>query len=192
MPCIYEHTNWLHFKLDHNTIATQLAAVRHLQGRVLGRMEGLAFIVRSQASLESMTEEVLKSSEIEGEHLDRHQVRSSIARKLGVDIGALAPVDCNVEGVVEMAMDAIQHYNERLTKKRLFGWHAALFPTGYSGVEKITVGNWRMDDAGPMQVVSGPAGRERLHYQAPTADTVAREMTAFLKWFNASLTMILW
>jgi Fic family protein len=188
-PYIHERPDWPDFTLDQESIAPQLAAARHQQGRLLGRMEGLGFTLRSQASLENLTEEVLKSSEIEGEHLDRHQVRSSIARKLGVDIGALAPVDRNVEGVVEMMMDATQHFEEMLTKKRLFGWHAALFPTGYSGVHKITVGDWRMDEDGPMQVVSGPVGRERVHYLAPAADKVSTEMIAFLKWFNESSNM---
>jgi Fic family protein len=152
-------------------------------------MEGLGFTLRTQASLENLTEDVLTSSEIEGEHLDRHQVRSSIARKLGVDIGALAPIDRDVEGIVAMMMDATQHFDEPLTKQRLFGWHAALFPTGHSGMLKITAGDWRKDEAGPMQVVSGPTGRERVHYQAPAAGVVSREMAVFLTWFNAASTM---
>jgi Fic family protein len=149
-------------------------------------MDGLGFPLRSRASLESLSEEILKSSEIEGEHLDKAQVRSSIARRLGVDIGALTPADRNVEGVVEMMLDATEHFDKPLTKRRLFGWHAALFPTGYSGMLKITVGAWREDEAGPMQVVSGPLGRQRVHYEAPAATRVAEEMTAFLRWFNAN------
>lgn len=152
-------------------------------------MEGLGFRLRTQASLESLTEEVLKSSEIEGEQLDREQVRSSIARRLGVDIGALTPADRNVEGVVEMMLDATEHYDQPLTKKRLFGWHASLFPTGHSGMLKISVGAWRKDEHGPMQVMSGPAGRERVHYEAPAASRVPYEMTAFLRWFNADSDM---
>ena len=147
-PYIYESRDWPDFRLNQEAVAPQLAGVRHLQGRLLGGMEGLGFQLRSQASLESLSVEVLKSSEIEGEHLDRDQVRSSIARRLGVEIGALTPADRNVEGVVEMMMDATERYDEALTKKRLFGWHAALFPTGYSGLLKITVGNWRKDKAG--------------------------------------------
>lgn len=147
-------------------------------------MEGLGFSLRAEATLRSLTEEILKSNEIEGELLDRDQVRSSIARRLGVDIGALTPADRNVEGVVEMMLDATQKYDEPLTKARLFGWHAALFPTGHSGISKITVGDWRADAAGPMQVVSGPIGREKVHYEAPTAARVDAEMRAFLRWFD--------
>lgn len=150
-------------------------------------MENLGFALRAEASLQSLTEEILKSNEIEGEKLDRHQVRSSIARRLGMDIGALAPADRNVDGVVEMMLDATQKYDEQLTKKRLLGWHAALFPTGYSGMIKIAVGAWRKDDAGPMQVVSGPIGREKVHYEAPAAPRLENEMRAFLRWFNGPL-----
>jgi Fic family protein len=148
-------------------------------------MEGLRFQLRAEAVLASLTEEVLKSSEIEGEVLDRDQVRSSIARRLGLDIGALEPIDRNVEGVVEMMLDATQKFGEPLTEDRLFGWHAALFPTGRSGMSRITVGGWRSGEAGPMQVVSGPIGRERVHFQAPDASRLKTEMKAFLKWFNA-------
>jgi Fic family protein len=181
---IHERQDWPTFRLNQEAIASQLAAVRHRQGRLLGRMEGLGFALRTEASIENLTEEVLKSSEIEGEQLDRDQVRSSIARRLGVDIGALTPADRSVEGVVEMVLDATEHYYQPLTKKRLFGWHALLFPTGHSGMLKITVGAWRKDQRGPMQVVSGPAGRERVHYEAPSASRVPQEMTAFLRWFN--------
>ncbi len=149
-------------------------------------MERLGFPLRAEATLRSLTEEILKSNEIEGEHLNKEQVRSSVARRLGIDIGALAPTDRNVEGVVEMMLDATQKYNEPLTKTRLFRWHAALFPTGYSGINKISVGAWRKDLGGPMQVVSGPYGRERVHYEAPAAPRVNEEMVAFLRWFNAS------
>jgi Fic family protein len=188
-PYIHEIDEWPAFRFNRETTATQLAAVRHVQGRLLGRMEGLGFALRSQASLESLTEEVLKSSDIEGEQLDRDQVRSSIARRLGVDIGALTPADRSVEGVVEMMLDATQHYDRPLTKKRLFGWHAALFPAGYSGLLKISVGAWRNDQHGPMRVVSGAAGRERVHFEAPAAGRIAQEMTAFLRWFNAPSDM---
>jgi Fic family protein len=176
--------DWPRFRWSHDALASKLAAVRHRQGRLIGRMEGLGFQLRAEAVLQSLTEETLKSNEIEGEMLDRDQVRSSIARRLGIDIGALAPADRNVEGVVEMILDATQNYTAPLTKARLFGWHAALFPTGRIGMTKIRVGAWRDDASGPMQVVSGPVGRERVHYEAPAAGSVDREMRAFLAWFN--------
>jgi Fic family protein len=147
-------------------------------------MEGLGFQLRAEAVLDSLTEEVLKSSEIEGEMLDRDQVRSSIARRLGLDIGGLTSADRNVEGVVEMMLDATQGYDQPLTARRLFDWHAALFPTGRSGMSKIRVGAWRDDAKGPMQVVSGPIGKERVHYEAPAADRVRDEMKKFLEWFE--------
>jgi Fic family protein len=158
--------------------------VRHRQGRLIGRMEVLGFPLRNEAVLQTLTEEVMKSSEIEGEMLDREQVRSSIARRLGMDIGGLTAADRNVEGVVEMMLDATQHYAEPLTEERLFAWHAALFPTARSGMTKITVGAWRTDKSGPMQVISGPMGRELVHYEAPAAGQLNREMKNFLKWFN--------
>ncbi|ESQ87268.1 cell division protein Fic [Asticcacaulis benevestitus DSM 16100 = ATCC BAA-896] len=148
-------------------------------------MEALGFALREEAVLNTLTEDVLKSSEIEGEVLDKDQVRSSIARRLGMDIGALAPVDRNVEGVVEMMLDATQHYDRPLNVERLYGWHAALFPTGRSGITKIVVGAWRDGAAGPMQVVSGPIGRERIHFEAPEAERLDAEMNAFLQWFEA-------
>jgi Fic family protein len=183
---IHELKDWPHFRWDHSQLAQKLAAVRNRQGRLTGRMEELSFKLRSEANLEALTEEVTRSSEIEGEILNRDQVRSSIARRLGVDIGALAPSERNVDGVVEMMLDATQNYNTALTSKRLFGWHAALFPTGHSGMNKITVGAWRPDETGPMQVVSGPIGRERVHYEAPKAAKLSDEMTAFVDWFNVS------
>ena len=183
---VHERPDWPHFRLDQERLAGRLAAVRHLQGRLLGRMEGLGFSLRAEAALQNLTEEILKSSEIEGEKLDRDQVRSSIARRLGVDIGALTSADRNVEGVVEMMLDATEKYNEPLTKTRLSGWHAALFPTGHSGMSRITVGAWRKDAVGPMQVVSGPIGREKVHYEAPPAARVDGEMRAFLRWFHGA------
>ena len=161
-----------------------LAAVRHRQGRLVGRMESLGFALREEAVLQTLTQDVVTSSAIEGEVLDREQVRSSIARRLGMDVGALAPADRNVEGVVEMMLDATQHFNDPLTQERLFGWHAALFPTGRSGMTRIRAGAWRDDGTGPMQVVSGPIGRERVHFQAPAAERLEDEMEAFLGWFN--------
>jgi Fic family protein len=183
---IHHRKDWPHFRLNQEILARRLAAVRHLQGRLIGRMEGLGLALRAEATLRSLTEEVLKSNEIEGDKLDREQVRSSIARRLGMDIGALAPADRNVEGVVEMMLDATQRYDEPLTKARLFGWQASLFPSGYSGMNKITVGAWRKDKNGPMQVVSGPLGRERVHYEAPSATRIDAEMRAFLRWFNGA------
>ena len=184
MTYIHELPTWPEFRWDYKVLAKPLAAVRHRQGRLIGRMEGLGFPLRSEAILQTLTEDVLKSSEIEGEFLDREQVRSSIARRLGIDIGGLMPADRKVEGVVEMMLDATQNYQEPLTDERLFGWHASLFPTGRSGMHRITVGVWRHEKSGPMQVISGPVGRERIHYEAPGAGRVAEDMKAFLCWFN--------
>jgi Fic family protein len=181
---IHERTAWPNFTWDQKRLAAPLAALRHRQGRLIGRMEGLGFSLRAEAVLQTLTLEVLKSSEIEGEILDRDQVRSSIARRLGMDIGGLTPADRNVEGMVEMMLDATQNYTTALTEKRLFAWHASLFPTGYSGMRKIAVGRWRNDSGGPMQVVSGTLGHERVHFEAPAAKQLRKEMSAFLKWFN--------
>ena len=181
---IHERKDWPHFQWEQEALANQLAGVRHRQGRLCGRMEALGFRLREEAVLSTLTQDVLKSSEIEGEILDIDQVRSSIARRLGLDIGALTPADRHVEGVVEMMLDATQKYREPLTEERLFGWHAALFPTGRSGMHKIRVGNWRDDRTGPMQVVSGPIGKEKVHYQAPAAGRLPQEMTRFLDWYN--------
>jgi len=181
---IHERAGWPGFRWDHARISASLVDVRHRQGRLIGRMEGLGFQLRAEAVLDSLTEEVLKSSEIEGEMLDRDQVRSSIARRLGLDIGGLTSADRNVEGVVEMMLDATQGYDRPLTARRLFDWHAALFPTGRSGMSKMRVGAWRDDAKGPMQVVSGPIGKERVHYEAPAADRVRDEMKKFLEWFE--------
>jgi Fic family protein len=184
MKYIHELADWPDFRQDQEKLAAPLAAVRHRQGRLLGRMETLGFPLKAEATLQTLTLDILKSSEIEGEILNHDQVRSSIARRLGMDIGALVPVDRNVEGVVEMMLDATQNYSSPLTKDRLFGWHASLFPTGYSGMSKIAVGQWRDDSKGPMQVISGPMGQERVHFEAPAADRIESEMTAFLRWFN--------
>ena len=186
---IHERQDWPNFRWAEQRLLQPLAAVRHRQGRLIGHMQGFGFSLRTEAVLQTLTEDVLKSSEIEGEMLDRQQVRSSLARRLGIDVGALQPVDRNVEGVVEMTLDATQNYGNPLTVERLFGWHAALFPTGRSGMHKIRVGAWRNDKSGPMQVVSGPVGRERVHYQAPGARKVAREMKAFLKWINSDVAV---
>ena len=149
---IHELPEWPKFHWSDKTLAEQTAAVRHRQGRLIGRMQALGFPLREEAVLNTLTEDVLKSSEIEGEILDKDQVRSSIARRLGIEAGALSPSDRNVDGVVEMMLDATQKYDAPLTAERLFGWHAALFPTGRSGMQKISVGAWRDDKSGPMQV----------------------------------------
>lgn len=182
---IHELPDWPNFRWDNKHLADRLAAVRHRQGRLVGRMESLGLKLQKEATLQSLTEEVVKSSEIEGEILDRDQVRSSLARRLGVNIGGLTPADRNVEGIVEMMLDATEKYAEPLTAERLFGWHAALSPTGRSGMHKITVGNWRSPEAGPMQVVSGPEGHQRVHFEAPPAVRLDREMKVFIDWFNA-------
>lgn len=184
MNYIYSRKNWPKLTWSQERLAGQLAGVRHRQGRLIGRMEGLGFSLRSEAVLQTLTEEILKSSEIEGEKLDKDQVRSSIARRLGLDIGGLIAADRHVEGVVEMMLDATGHFADPLTEERLFAWHAALFPTGRSGMTKIAVGRWRDEKSDPMRVVSGPLGREKVHYQAPEAKRVPGEMGAFLKWFN--------
>ncbi|MEW6775906.1 MAG: Fic family protein [Bdellovibrionota bacterium] len=181
---IYELTNWPNLAWEKETLAVPLAAVRHQQGRFIGRMEALGFKLRAEAVLQTLTQDVIKSSEIEGENLNQKQVRSSIARHLGLDVGALAPADRHVDGVVEMMLDATQNFETPLSEERLWGWHSALFPSGRSGMRRIRVGAWREDKSGPMQVVSGPLGRERVHYEAPPAHKLEREMTSFLGWFN--------
>lgn len=181
---IHEHENWPRFTWDHKKLAPLVSAVRHHQGRLLGRMQGLGFALREEAVLQTLTLDVLESSGIEGEVLDREQVRSSLARRLGMNVGALSPADRDVEGVVEMMLDATQRYAEPLTEERLFGWKSALFPTGRSGLTRLRVGAWRDDANGPMQVVSGPIGRERVHFEAPAAPRLEAEMSAFLAWFE--------
>ncbi|MBG0792459.1 Fic family protein [Methylocystis sp. H62] len=189
MTYVHETKDWPAFRWSQERLADRLASVRHRQGRLIGRMEGLGFQLRAEAVLQTLTEEVLKSSEIEGELLDKEQVRSSIARRLGMDIAGLVPADRHVEGVVEMMLDATQNYTAPVTKERLFAWHAALFPTGRSGMRKIVVGAWRTKASGPMQVVSGPTGREHVHFEAPDAVRVEEEMRAFLGWFEADLSI---
>lgn len=181
---IHEHQNWPDFTWDAEVLASKLADIRHRQGRLLGRMEGLGFELKREASLSTLTNDVVKSSAIEGENLNPEEVRSSIARRLGMDIAGLIPASRDVEGIVEMMLDATQQFSKPLTKDRLFDWHAALFPTGRSGMHKITVGGWRTIDAGPMQVVSGPMGKEKVHFEAPSADRLEKEMQAFLAWFG--------
>lgn len=182
---IYDRPDWPKFRWNHELLNVRLATVRYKQGRLIGRMEELGFSLRNQANLQTLTLDVLKSSEIEGQILDKNQVRSSIARRLGIDIGALTPAGRDIEGVVEMILDATQNYAMPLTRERLSGWHASLFPTGYSGLRKIKVAAWRDDANGPMQVVSGPIGREHVHFEAPPADRLDGEMAAYLDWFNS-------
>jgi Fic family protein len=182
---IYQLQDWPRFTWNREQLAELLAAVRHWQGRLIGHMEALGFSLRQEAILQTLTADVLKSSEIEGERLDAEQVRSSIARRLGMDIGVLKPADRHVEGIVEMMLDATRHYEQPLTADRLFSWHVSLFPTGHSGMTKIRVGAWRDDSAGPMEVVSGPVGKERVHFQAPSAPRLDAAMNLFLEWFNA-------
>ena len=181
---IHQLKGWPRFHWSTDKLAEPLASVRHQQGRLMGHMEALGFNLQQEAVLETLTADVVKSSEIEGEKLDAGQVRSSIARRLGMDIGALKRADRNVEGVVEMMVDATRHYNQPLTAKRLFGWHASLFPTGRSGMTRIRAGAWRDDSRGPMQVVSGAMGKERVHFEAPKADRLPGEMAKFLAWFK--------
>ena len=181
---IHQLPDWPRFNWNQDRLAQPLAGVRYRQGRMIGHMEALGFEFRQEAVLHTLSEDVLKSTEIEGEKLDAAQVRSSIARRLGIDIGALKPADRAVEGVVEMMLDATGNYDQPLTAERLFGWHASLFPTGRSGLTRIAAGAWRNDRNGPMQVVSGPIGKERVHFEAPAAARLRREMRAFLDWFN--------
>ena len=181
---IHEHENWPDFTWDAKALVSKLADIRHQQGRLLGRMEGLGFDQQREASLDMLTSDVVKSSAIEGETLNPVEVRSSIARRLGLDIAGLIPTSRHIEGIVEMMLDATQKFSRPLTKDRLFGWHAALFPTGRSGMHKITVGGWRTAETGAMQVVSGHAGREKVHFEAPGAERLEKEMKTFLAWFE--------
>jgi Fic family protein len=183
---IYNKKGWPSFTWEEEKLAKKLAEVRHLQGRLLGRMESLGFSLQTEATLQTITLDVLKSSEIEGEIFDFDQVRSSVARRLGVEIGGLIPSDRNIEGIVEMMLDATQNYQKPLTKKRLFEWNATMFPTGHSGIYEIVVGAWRdnaKDD--PMQIVSGPLGRKKVHFQAPDSGVLDKEIKKFLDWFNS-------
>ena len=180
---IHELKDWPKFRWSAEKLAGLLASVRHRQGRLIGHMDALGFNLQQEAVLQTLTADVIKSSEIEGEKLNAEQVRSSIARRLGMDIGTLKPADRNVEGFVEMMLDATRHYNQPLTSKRLFAWHASLFPTGHSGMTRIKAGAWR-GSTGPIQVVSGPMGKEHVHFEAPKADRLPGEMRSFLDWFE--------
>lgn len=181
---IYQNKDWPNFYWDNERLLFTLGKVRNLQGKITGKLETLGFELRAEANLETLTADVLKSTEIEGEILDEEQVRSSIARRLGLEIPGLIASDRNVDGVVEMMLDATQNYKNDLTADRLFGWQASLFPSGRSGMYKIVTGQWRNDANGPMQVVSGAIGKEKVHYQAPDAKDLEHEMDAFIRWYN--------
>ncbi len=181
---LWQKSDWPTFTWDDSRITKLLTQVSREQGRLLGRMEALGFELSNEAHLRILTEDVVKTSEIEGENLQPEQVRSSIARRLGMNIEGLVSAERNVEGVVEMMLDATGRYCDALTEERLFGWHAALFPTGRSGMNKIRVGQWRDDTTGPMQVVSGAIGHEKVHYEAPAAKSVSNEIEEFLHWFE--------
>ncbi len=185
MAYIHLRPNWPQFTWDSEKLAGKLADARHKQGRLLGRMEELGFDLRAEASLAVLTSDVVKSSAIEGEKLNPEEVRSSIARRLGLDVAGLPKAGRDVDGVVEMMLDGTRNFEKPLTSARLFDWHASLFPTGRSGMNRITVGAWRKTDAGAMQVVSGPLGRERVHFEAPHAERLESEMSKFIGWFNS-------
>jgi Fic family protein len=181
---LYNNQNWPVFEWNSEKLLPLLAYVRNRQGKLIGKMGALGFELQNEANLEILTIEILKSTEIEGEFLDREQVRSSIARRLGLDISGLVYSERNVDGIVDLMLDASKKYDKELTKERLFSWHASLFPAGQSGMYKIITGNWRDDSTGPMQVVSGALGKEKVHYQAPPANQIENEMRIFFDWFN--------
>ena len=185
MSFIHQLPQWPEFEFDSKKILPLVGRVRNLQGQLSGKMEAIGFNLKNEAYLEALSLDVIKSSEIEGELLDLDQVRSSIARRLGMEVSGMIPADREVEGVVEMMMDATQNAKQKLTSERLFGWHSAMFPSGRSGMYKIIVGNWRDDSTGPMQVVSGPLGKEKVHFQAPDSKKIKREIQKFLTWFNS-------
>jgi len=187
-PYVWQRPDWPDWRYDLAGLAGPMAEVSRAQGVLLGRLTDVGMGLRDHASLATLTEDVLKTSEIEGERLDEHSVRSSIARHLGVDIGALGPADRHVDGVVEMVLDATVRCDAPLTRERLFGWHAALFPTGFGGLTRIRVGALRDDAPGPMQVVSGPTHRRRVHFEAPPAARLRAELQRFLEWVNSSST----
>ncbi len=183
-PYIWQASDWPRWRFDLAALAGPMADVSRAQGLLIGRLADVGMPLRDQASLATLTEDVLKTSEIEGQQLSAESVRSSIARRLGVDIGALAPIDRHAEGVVEMVLDATLKCELPLTRERLFSWHGALFPTGYAGLSRIRVGTWRDDAGGPMQVVSGSVERRRVHFEAPPAERLATEMSRFFEWIN--------
>ncbi len=184
MNYIYQRKNWPLFTWDATKLAPLLAEVRHIQGRVLGRMHELGFQLCEEASLQILAQDIIKTSEIEGEKLDYTQVRSSIAKRLGINIGAMPRIDRAVEGIVEIILDATGNFDKPLSKNRLYHWQKILFPNTPNGLQQITVGRWRTQKSGPMRVISGPIGREKVHYEAPSYTKLEKEMTDFLKWFN--------
>jgi Fic family protein len=186
---IHQHYNWPSFTWDDAALLPALGQIRYIQGKISGTMEALGFSARMDAALKTLTEDVQKSSEIEGEILNTDQVRSSIARRLGLEIAALVPSDRNVDGIVEMVLDATQNYYMPLTEDRLFGWQSSLFPSGRSGMFKILTNQWRDNEKGPMQVVSGAIGREIVHFEAPDASRLEKEMKMFLEWFNSNQSL---
>lgn len=183
---IYQKKDWPNFKWDSELLLPLLGEVRSLQGILIGKMEGLGFDLKNEASLEVITQDVLKSSAIEGEVLNPAQVRSSIAVRLGVEIPGIIASDRNVDGIVDVMLDATQHFSDELTEDRLFGWHHAMFPSGRSGLYKIISGNWRDDAKGPMQVISGSFSKQKVHFEAPAAKAVPEEMQLFMDWFNGN------
>lgn len=184
MRYIHEHPDWPQLRWDSAALQARLAGVRHRQGLLLGRMATFGFDDRNESSLAVLTNDVVKSSAIEGDILPVDEVRSSIAHRLGIDVAGLTTPSRHVEGVVEMMLDATQRFEADITRERLFAWHASLFPTGHSGARKITVAAWRTPDCGPMQVVSGALGQEKVHFEAPDASRLDEEMANFLAWFN--------
>ena len=187
---IHQLRNWPHFQWDADHISPLLADLQQKRGYLLGRMQALGFPLQEEATLKMITLDIVKSSEIEGEILDTDQVRSSIARRLGMDVAGLIPADRHVDDVVEMMLDATSRFTAPLSDERLFGWQASFFPTGRSGLVKIVTGAWRDNSpADPMQVVSGMMGREKVHFQAPDSSLLPDEMAAFLKWFNDSVDL---
>ena len=189
MRYIHEKPGWPDLTWDSDKLAATLAAVRHKQGRLLGKMEALGFDLRTEANLAVLTTDVVKSSAIEGETLNPEEVRSSLARRLGLDVAGLPRASRDVEGIVEMILDATGNFKAELTKDRLFAWHSSSFPTGRSGMTRIAVGEWRPKEAGEMQVVSGPMGREKVHFKAPDAERLESEMERYIEWFNAPSSM---
>ena len=185
MGYLYQNVDWPNFTWNNDQLVSTLSKVRNLQGRLMGKMEAIGFNLRNEALLETLTLDVIKSSEIEGEILNLDQVRSSLAKRLGLDIGALNFPDRNVDGIVDLILDATRNCKEPISSDRLFRWHRALFPTGQSGLYMITVGAWRIDSTGPMQVVSGAMGKEQVHYQAPDSSVIPQEMDKFIEWFNS-------
>ena len=184
MKYIYQNKDWHCFRWYGDKIQNILLDIKKAQGYLFGKMDSLGFNVKNNALLQVLTENIVKSSQIEGQKLDKHLVRSSIARRLGIDTGGEVLISRDIEGVVEMMLDATQNYSDKMTKERLIGWHAALFPTGYSGMYKIDIGNYRTDKLGPMQVVSGYSGNEKIHYEAPCAHLLESEMNELIDYIN--------